>query len=116
MRSYLNYLLILLPLTVSLALPCAAKRQIKQNLNTENFHLATTKGENVKFCVSTFMKNEQIQQNIKRLITDSFSLASTLFAFPSFYETEEVVDIVEESDDTINIPLFLLYRKMLIYF
>lgn len=116
MRSYLKYLLIILPLMVSLALPCAAKRQIKQNLNAENFHLATKKGENAKFCVSTFMKNEQAQQSNKRLILDSPYLFPISLSLPAFNVSGDIINVWEKSDDTTDIPLFLLYRKMLIYF
>ena len=116
MRSYFKYLSLLIPLAVLLALPCATKRQIKQNVGAEQTEVATNKGENEKFCISTFVEKDQIEHTLKRLITDTPIVSSTNLILPFFSSIVETSGLRSLDEKTSVIPLFLLYRKLIIYF
>ena len=118
MRSYLKYISLLVPLAILLSLPCATKRQIKQNTVGQDTHMTVNKGESAKLCTSSFVDKNQIQYSFKQKVSDSplVALASAEAAIPLFAVIKKKVDFRNLSQKKPTIPLFLLYRKLIIYF
>lgn len=116
MRSYLKYLSILVPLAVLLSLPCATKRQLKEAAGIPKIELAANKGENAKFCISTFFQKEQVQHSLKRLILDAPTGSFTSIVPLISSAIKRTIDVGDPNDKVSVLPLFLLYGKLIIYF
>ncbi len=116
MRSYLKYLSILVPLAVLLSLPCATKRQLKEYIGIPSVKLAANKGESTKYCINTFVQKDQTQYTIKRLALDTPSISSNNTVLPCFSTIKRTIELGGFNDEVPILPLFLLYRKLIIYF
>lgn len=116
MRSYLKYLSLLVPLAVLLSLPCATKRLIKEKAGVPATEIATNKGESAKLCITTLVEKEQVQYTLKRLITDVPAVSFTNLIRPVFATIKKNIVFKGVLDEVSAIPLFLLYKKLIIYF
>lgn len=116
MRNYFKYLFILVPLTVLLSLPCATKRQIKQSINAVENGVAANKGESLKYCTSIVVEKDQTSPTIKRAETDTPPVYYTELLSHSLVRVISLLGTEGSSDQKPAIPLFLLYRQLIIYF
>lgn len=118
MRSFLKYFALLVPLTVLLSLPCATKRQIKLSATGHETHLTSNKGERAKLCNSSAFDKVQILNSMKQKGSDTplVASASTESAVLLFKAIKRNVAFSNFRQQKPTIPLFLLYRKLIIYF
>lgn len=118
MRGYLKYLSFILPLAILLTLPCSAKNQVKQIIYAQDVptNINTYQGEKLKICNTNLPQKDRIQSKTQRLAV-ALPLIKTadLIVLP-FYTVKETFEIQQTHRSQLTRGLYLLYRKLILFF
>lgn len=118
MRSFFRILFFVLPLTLLISLPCEVKREIKRHLKVQEetrTNIPITK--HITLCLEENTSNVYQHNVLKMGVTDYFPLFVNRFSF--LFLQEERKDPSTATlyyCEILTVPLFILYKKLIIYF
>lgn len=117
MRSFFRILLFVLPLTLLTSLPCDAKREIKRHLKVlDETTTSNSKTKHITSCLEEDTSSLWLYSALKLDVTGDFPLPVNKLSFLTLQEVgKETPLITSYCSEIIAVPLFILYKKLMVY-